>query len=176
MPIDRRKVPAVRNEVSAVNRTSARDTAPLLRNFLRAREAGNDSSRRTWRNVRHDIVLCTVVALVVGTGFSAYACLLYALKGPAPFERLGTTVGGTIGVYLIGSVLSGLLLGLLLPLGRSTAGAMVLGMVAVFPLYKGASFAMDGLDAMTWSDTLDALVLSVIAGSILGWWAHRQFN
>ena len=120
------------------------------------------------------IALCTSITGFVAAGFCLYVVILYTIRGSEPFHDLGTTVGAAIGMYLVAALISGVTLGVLLPIGRTTLGAMVLGVVAVFPLYKGAGFVMAGYDPWSWSDTVDALVLSVVIGSILGWWAHSK--
>ena len=126
--------------------------------------------------LRDRLLLGLALALFVAAGFCAYVVLLFLLRGSAPFEALGTTLSKTLLVYLAGAIVSGVVLGVFLPLGRTRVGAMVLASLAIFPLYKGVSFAGDGFDPWTWSDTLEAAIPSLLGGVILGWWVHRGLN
>jgi hypothetical protein len=85
-----------------------------------------------------------VIGLAFDCLYSLYVCGLYLLEGRAPFARLGTTLGVVIGTYFIGGISAGVAVGLLKPLARWRAGAILVGIIAAFFVFVGIVVASDG--------------------------------
>ena len=70
-----------------------------------------------------------VLGAIIATAFLLYVAGLYLLRGDGPFERLGTTVWATIGMYYILGLVAGPILGIVWPLRSSRAGSgLVVGL------------------------------------------------
>jgi hypothetical protein len=128
--------------------------------------------RRTLKQIGEDVRTCATLTLLVAAGFVAYALLLFLIRGHAPFDANGTTLPAVMLAYLFGGILSGVSLGLFLPIGRTRAGAMLLGVLAVFPMYQAAGFAIVGFGSWSWDEVIISIVAAVPTGSFLGWMAH----
>jgi hypothetical protein len=134
-------------------------------------------SRSAWREAARAVLtrvqFCLALTLVVAVAFIGYVLLLYLFRGSAPFAANGTTLGTTILAYLAGGALSGIVLGILLPLGRTRLGAALVGIASVLPMYTAVGVAVEGVGALTWEGWLDTAVPSIFTGAALGllaWW------
>jgi hypothetical protein len=101
-----------------------------------------------------------------------YAIVLYALRGQAPFEAIGTSLGQVIASYFAGGILGGAMVGVLWPLARHREGAIVIGIVTAFVVVAAARFASVGSFAR-WSS--DIWVGTIIAAVLLGGLAANFF-
>ena len=110
-----------------------------------------------------------VIGLAFACLYSLYVCGLYLLEGPAPFARLGTTIGVVIGTYFFGGISAGVAVGLLKPLARWRAGAILVGIIAAFFVFFGIVVASDGLPSRWGSDQWSTLiVLPILFGTFAG--------
>ena len=83
--------------------------------------------------------------------YSGMAVVLYVLAGPAQFGDKGLTLRATVAAYAAGGLAGGALVGLLRPLARWRAGAMLVGVAAAVPLTLALTLAMRGHPA-GWSE------------------------
>ena len=86
---------------------------------------------------------------LLGAGMATFGALyvlgLYLVRGEAPFERHGATVGATVLGYYGAGILAGGCLGVLWPLRRSRDGAAVLGGIGGFLAYSAVSVMRAGI-------------------------------
>ena len=104
---------------------------------------------------------------LIATAFSLYVLILYALRGPAPFEANETTLSATIAAYYAGLTASGIVLGLVLPLARWKLGAALLGFLALIPLYGVIMFSLHGWN-WDYRDTLATVIAALVVGAPVG--------
>ena len=110
-----------------------------------------------------------VVGLAFACLYSLYVCGLYLLDGSAPFARLGTTLGIVIGTYFFGGISAGVVVGLLKPIARWRAGAIVVGIIAAFFVFFGILVASDGLPSRWGTDQwVTLIVLPTLFGTFAG--------
>lgn len=111
------------------------------------------------------------MALLFAAIFTAWAALQFLFRGEAVFAKYKMSFGAVIAFYLGGAVAAGAVVGMLLPLGRSTGGAALLGFIAGIPVAVAFRIALSGFAAWTVRDTifliLWPLVLGAPAGTVL---------
>jgi len=116
------------------------------------------------------------VGVWFGVAYSAWALVLLLLRGSEPFDRLGTTVGKAILFYLAAGVISGTIIGLLLPIGRWLAGALLIGVMAGIPV--GALIAVINHSRVDWWQEIPTGVeWGALEGALLGvvvWSTNRH--
>ena len=71
--------------------------------------------------------------------YSGAALVMFLVRGFAPFLADGISFPRVLAMYWLGGLGGGLLYGLLLPLGRSLLGAMLLGFLVTVPVAAAAS-------------------------------------
>jgi hypothetical protein len=113
--------------------------------------------------------------MLIAAALCAYALLLYLVRGTAPFERHGTTLGAVMLTYAVGMALAGVIVGLLLPLARHRWGAPIVGAVAFVPFYAAVRVAMDGFAPWTGDDIFGVTLSSVLVGGLVGTAYRRMF-
>ena len=110
-----------------------------------------------------------------GVTWGAYFALAYSLiagmiavyRGSAPFESAGTTLPKVLAVYWGGGLLTGVVLGVLWPPGRSKAGAAVLGAVASIPVSCAVLLATE--PPSSWArEFLTYIVIGLALGPLFG--------
>ena len=112
---------------------------------------------------------CVGVGLCFAAFYSAYVCLLYLIRGAAPFERLGTSLIVVIGTYFFGGIAAGVIVGILQPFARWRLGAIGIGIIAAFFVFFGIEVAADGLPWRWTSDNwITLLALPVLFGTFAG--------
>jgi hypothetical protein len=109
------------------------------------------------------------IGLAFACLYSLYVGGLYFLQGPAPFQRLGTSIGVVIGTYFFGGISAGIVVGVLQPLARWRLGAIVIGIIAAFFVFYGIGIAANGSPSewrknvwITWT------VLPIVFGALAG--------
>jgi len=114
-----------------------------------------------------------VLGAIIATAFLLYVAGLYLLRGDGPFERLGTTVWGTIGMYYMLGLVAGPILGIVWPLRNSRAGSgLVVGLGGLI-VYIVGLMTQQG-SPLNWSltDWGGPLTLGVL-GFLLGFAFYR---
>ena len=104
--------------------------------------------------------------------------LIYVFRGSAPFERAGTTLSQVSLGYLIGGLVGGVVFGLLLPLGKTRAGAALLGFVVAVPVIHVIMLAVDESALYGTSRLVITLLTAVILGPACGvavWYMDRSY-
>jgi hypothetical protein len=98
--------------------------------------------QRVKRDWGQDFKLGLVFGLAFALIFSAMAAARYAIGGAESFERsLGVRFGQLVGIYFVGGLAGGVIIGLLRPLHVSPWGSFVLGFFAGLPLAFGVMIA-----------------------------------
>lgn len=90
--------------------------------------------------VRTGIILGAIMA----TLYSLWVLIVYVFHGAAAFTALDITFGGLVLTYYVTGIAAGALIGLLSPLARSKAGAMLVGWLGAFLVTVGISLNMFG--------------------------------
>jgi amino acid transporter len=99
----------------------------------------------------------------MATVTSVVAVVIYAVRGPDTFARLGVTLASTVSLYLIAGVVGGALVGVLLPVTVWRWGAAAVGILAAVPLYVGVAVVLGQ------SDLLSGLIAAVLVGGVVGY-------
>ena len=95
--------------------------------------------------------------------YSAYIVVLAVVKGSTTFPSQDTTLLKVLGVYWLGGLAAGILVGLFLPLGNHPVGAMLLGALGGIPVFVAAMLATTA--PAEWGQYL---LLSLAGGSVIG--------
>ncbi len=121
------------------------------------------------RSRRAEIVRTVRTALGYAAVFSILAALQSTqVSGRAFLDRFGLRLWEVIAVYFGGAVTAGLVVGVLKPLARSLPGAMVVGVIAVYPAILALSPV--GLPDAAWRERATAsLVLASMLGPAYAW-------
>jgi hypothetical protein len=102
--------------------------------------------------------------------YSLVALGIYAFQGSRPFESKDITLGSTVAVYIVGGLLGGTVVGLLRPLGKRRAGAMLLGVIAMIPVSIGFVFILFGpISRWGGGELFGVLFTAVFLGGYGGW-------
>lgn len=126
---------------------------------------------------RRDILIGVGTGLGVATAFTLWVTFLRLRFGTAPFERLQASYSATVVVYYVGFALGGLIVGMLLPLRRSPAGAALLGFLFMLPMYAG--FLIVNVPRAEWLNPfwiVSTLAVSAVGGTLLGLWLRSEFT
>ena len=133
--------------------------------------------RQERRSVRRDIVVCLGWGLLIAMGFSIWVLALYLRRGSAPFENVGTTLWAVILLYFCAAILVGPIVGLLLPLARTTrSGSALVGIVAAIPFYAMARITVEGFTSWARGEAFVILVLALLVGAPVGLAYRRIFG
>ena len=96
--------------------------------------------------------------------YGTYAVLVELLAGEAALTAIGTTLPRLLAAYVAGGVVSGLVVGLLLPFGRTLWGASLIGAAAAIPALYAVGMAIR--PPTDWFGSLP--VVAVLTGIVLG--------
>jgi hypothetical protein len=106
-----------------------------------------------------------LIGLALAGLYSLYAIALVALRGQAPVNVVGTTLGRVIGSYFAGGILGGAAVGLFCPMSRHRGGATVIGILAAFAAIVAIRWSTVGA-LPRWSTEI--WISSVVAAVLLG--------
>ena len=87
---------------------------------------------------------------IMATAFSLYAFALYLVRGNAPFEKLDTTLWGTVMLYFVAGFVAGPIMGIVWPLRRTRAGSGLVAGLGAFIVYTVAWMTQEG-SPLRWS-------------------------
>ena len=128
------------------------------------------SSRTVIANIRWGITW----GLVLAAFFSVIVGGQFVFMGPSVVSSRGMSLGTAITAYFVGCVGGGVIIGLLRPLTRRRAGALVVGVAASVPLSIASLAALQG-SPQHWEE--GALPFFVIVGMLLGGaWAYQWWE
>jgi hypothetical protein len=82
--------------------------------------------------------------LVVATVFSAWVTVVAVAGSADAFTKVGVTYRAVVVAYYAGGIVAGAMVGALLPLRRTFAGAALVGTIAAFPAWMGFWFVSEG--------------------------------
>jgi hypothetical protein len=119
-----------------------------------------------WRDLRWGIGW----GLFAGVFYSLVAFAIYAFQGSRPFESKGITLGSTLMVYIVGGLIGGTVVGLLRPLAKQRAGAMIVGVITMIPVSIGFVFILFGpMSRWGGGELFGVLFTAVFLGGYGGW-------
>lgn len=107
-------------------------------------------------------LLGCVLGLFGGVFLSLLALIIYGIRGPGVFDRLGVSLGSALALYMVAGSLGGTMLGIMLPLTVERWGAVLTGIVAAVPLYLGASILLGH------EDLYSGAIAAIIVGGVVG--------
>jgi len=135
------------------------------------------TARNLLRDLRNNLLKGIALGLFVATAFSAWVTFLRLTAGTSPFDRLSTSYVATVELYYGGALVGGTLIGLFLPLRRWPLGAVLLGMLGVFPLYFGVALTTSGpVSAFTVHNLASSSVVAFFVGGAVGIWSWLHDN
>jgi hypothetical protein len=119
--------------------------------------------------LRQELRLGVLVGLGLSALYCAYALVLFALRGNAPFEANDVPLAGVLATYVAGGLAGGTIYGLLHPFARFALGRALLGAVIGTIVFCGIYIVTDGLPhhwaRRTWENVgLAGLMLGVPIG------------
>lgn len=115
------------------------------------------------QNIRTGLRWATLYACV----YSAIVIVIALLRRATTLDQAGTSILAVLGVYWVGGLTAGLLVGVLLPIGRTTIGATVIGAVAGIPIACAATLVVTPSDQ--WGENLPVGVgLGILFGAVFG--------
>lgn len=107
-----------------------------------------------------------LLGLAVATGLSVYVVVAYLVTDGDILSGYGVSLLTVIATYYLGGMVGGLIVGLLSPFYRTWYGAMLLGWLAVIPLYSVVTFADAPGELLT--NIPDVLIISGLVGPLVG--------
>jgi hypothetical protein len=118
---------------------------------------------------KENIFRCVIFGLGGGAAFAIWVLVLYALRGPQPFDEIGIGLGQALTFYLAGGAAGGLILGLLWPIAKWRIGAYVVSVFVCTVLVFCMGVQVSG-NPVTWdySAWLAVPVLAIIFGLAFG--------
>jgi len=130
--------------------------------MLAASSVPSSGSRKT------AVLRAVRTALGCAAVLSAFVTLQSALTHGRALERYGLRLWEVIALYFGGAVVAGLVVGLLKPLTRTLLGAMIVGVVAVYPALLALSPI--GLPDRPWTARFTgSLLLASVMGPVYAW-------
>lgn len=106
----------------------------------------------------------------MATFYSAYAIILYVLRGPQPFRESGATLQSALLAYYSAGLIGGLLVGILWPIADGLLGRLVMGMIVGLVFFGCIEVAVSGGAFWHWTRNSweDVLVLGIGMGGAGG--------
>ncbi len=89
-----------------------------------------------WLGIRWGLAMATLM--------SAWVTFVVVAGSPDAFTKIGVTYQEVVAAYYAGGIVAGAIVGALLPLRRTFAGAALVGTVAAFPVWVGFWFVSEG--------------------------------
>jgi Mg/Co/Ni transporter MgtE len=115
-----------------------------------------------------------LIGLVMAAFYCAYVIILYAVSGPAPFERHHTTLATVLASYAASGLFGGFVYGLLHPLRRALPGQLVVGTVIATLVVLNINIAREGPPTRwTGLEWEPVIVLGLLFG-VVGTFAMRR--
>ena len=105
---------------------------------------------------------------VVGVVLSLIGLAVAIFGGSAPFRLAGTSFISVTLVYWAASIAAGAIVGVFLPIARSSIGAPIVGFIALLPLSVFIRFATKGFGAWTTEDAFVVPFYAAVLGAASG--------
>ena len=119
-------------------------------------------------STRSRITDSILVGLFVAGFYSVWITVIRLAKGVVFFEQLGIPYPILLLYYLGAAVISGTVVGLLMPIGRTLLGAYCLGVIAAWPVYLGAIGLLYAEPGWFLPGAVAALGLALLSGGPIG--------
>ena len=104
----------------------------------------------------------------MGVALSLLALIVFLIGGEGTFASLHTSFAKAVLAYLLGGIIAGTIVGILRPLARWKAGAVVVGFLASLPVAVLFRLAAVGADGWSKRDTGVSLLFAATLGTSLG--------
>lgn len=121
-------------------------------------------------------------ALAWGLSFSLvyvlFVLAVFLARGPEAFEQAGTTLPRVAAAYVASGFVGGVLFGLLMPLGRTRAGAALLGLIVAIPVAHIVMLAVDSAALYGAPRPVVTIGTALILGPLCGvamWYVNHRF-
>lgn len=131
-------------------------------------------TRRTPREVLEDVGLAIAVASIIATAMSVVAVAQYSLQGPSLNARYGATLPTVLVTYYGSGILSGVVIGCMLPLWRTSWGRYLIGAAAFIPFYSAVFTVALGPQNIGLSEIFWGLLCAAVAGTVAIFGIHRH--
>jgi hypothetical protein len=119
----------------------------------------------------------TRAGVAVGLAFGLLTVIIRVASIAAGGGRFTLGTPAVVAVYVVGGAVSGLLVGMLLPFGRSLVGAATLGFVAFLVPMAGFFFVIPGFSEAPVRDRVVLILLgTLVAGPGSGIIFRREFR
>jgi hypothetical protein len=126
------------------------------------------------KNTSQDVRWGLKWGIAFGICLALYTLIVYLAAGDQPFHRVGASPLTVLGVYILGSLAAGAIVGLLRPLTKERDGAMLVGVLAAMPASFVINLTMFGPpNAWSAGDWFQFVVLGAMFGAVLGFLWHR---
>jgi len=99
----------------------------------------------------------------------AWVSFVWLVRGSEPFQRQGVSWFAVVLIYAIGGPVTGVIVGILLPLASSGSGAAITGIVAAIPVSVITIATVGGFPPWTPTHTFSAILMAVLGGAMGGW-------
>lgn len=118
-------------------------------------------------SVRENLHTALKWSVIYVAVYSGIVLVIALTQGAGPFARSDTSLTKVLAAYWVGGLGAGVLVGLLLPLGRSMLGAAFIGAIAAIPVACAATLAITPPEH--WASTLPVGIgFGVLVGPLFG--------
>ncbi len=124
------------------------------------------------KTLGHDVRWGVMHGAAIAGGYSAFACVMFAIRGPRLVAVYHLSLGGFIGLYFLAGILGGILVGVLKPIAKWHLGAVALGAIVAMPVYLCTAWVL-GDHPASWSGSQWFFNLSFIL--VIGGYAGDRF-
>jgi hypothetical protein len=121
---------------------------------------------RVRRRILVDLRWGLQAGIEFAVGYCVIGLVLYLARGPAAMERIGFSIAGLLGTYLVGCMAAGLLAGLMRPVLRTLPGTLIVGFLATAP---GAVLAVRIMDPDQTKYIEYGLGVAAMIGPVAAW-------
>lgn len=119
-------------------------------------------------DIRADLAWGLRWGVGAGAAYAALATVSRILRGTRPFDRVDTTYPETIAFYLLGGVVTGVMLALVRSRVRSTLSAVGAGILVMFPIALVHRVVTRGVQDWGIGDLVVPLLAAVMLGGMGG--------
>lgn len=126
----------------------------------------------SWSYTR-GLVYCVIAGVLLGVFFALAGIVIWFMQGEYESDQGSGGLLALILIYVLGYSLSGLIAGLLNPIGKTRVGAALIGVIAILPLTLGIAQFLTG---ELWPTDPDYAIATLTTAVILGICAGLVFH
>ena len=124
------------------------------------------------RAIVERMVMGAKAGALLGVLYCGIATVSFVVRGTAATAAMGVGLPSLFAAYLIGGPASGAVAAILFPLGRTLAGALVVGFVSIIPLILGGRIVLRGLARWDRADSVVIMATALFIGGLTGVLVH----